>query len=178
MAEADLQPILTGEAVILRPIRSEDWDEMYAAASDPLIWEGHPATDRWKEPNFRQVFDSAIAMRSAFAILDRESGRIIGCTRYCSHDAQAKTIEIGWTFLIRSRWGDGTNAEVKRLMLAHAFTFVDRVVFLIAETNHRSRRAVEKIGGRLTNRFEDREMNGRIVRHLVYEVTECPASPM
>ncbi len=36
---------------------------------------------------------------------------------------------------------------MKRLMLAHAFRFVRRVVFLVALDNVRSQRAVEKIGG-------------------------------
>lgn len=170
MTNPDLQPTLTGDRVQLRPLRAGDWSEMYAAASDPAIWEGHPAQDRWQEPNFRKVFESGLAMASAFAILDRASGRIIGCTRYCGHDPERRRIEIGWTFLVRSCWGGGYNAEVKSLMLAHAFTFAERVVFLIAETNHRSRRAVEKIGGRLTGEYHDREMSAGIVRHVVYEV--------
>ena len=168
--QPDLQPTLIGERLTLRPLKAEDWDEMYAAASDPLIWEGHPARDRWQEPNFRKVFESGLAMRSAFAILDHETGRIIGCTRYCGHDPERRRIEIGWTFLVRECWGGGINGEVKSLMLDHAFTFVDTVVFLIAENNHRSRRAVEKIGGTLTGEWDDREMSSGIVRHVVYEV--------
>jgi RimJ/RimL family protein N-acetyltransferase len=35
---------------------------------------------------------------------------------------------------------------MKRLMLEHAFRFVQRVVFLIGPTNFRSQRAVEKLG--------------------------------
>ena len=143
---------------------------MFAAAADPRIWEGHPAKDRYTEPAFRRYFDKALESRSAFTVLDKESGRIVGCTRYCEYDPEARTIEIGWTFLMRACWGAGHNAEMKRLMLAHAFTFVDTVVFHNAEENLRARRAVEKIGARLTDRYEDREMNGALVRHLVYEV--------
>ena len=36
---------------------------------------------------------------------------------------------------------------MKRLMLAHAFRFVDSVVFLVGPKNWRSQRAMEKIGG-------------------------------
>jgi N-acetyltransferase len=47
-APPDLQPTLVGETILIRPLRSEDWAEMFAAASDPLIWEVHPAKDRYK----------------------------------------------------------------------------------------------------------------------------------
>jgi RimJ/RimL family protein N-acetyltransferase len=36
---------------------------------------------------------------------------------------------------------------MKRLMLRHAFRFVESVVFLVGPQNLRSQRAVEKIGG-------------------------------
>ncbi|MGH7490668.1 MAG: GNAT family N-acetyltransferase, partial [bacterium] len=55
-------------------------------------------------------------------------------------------VEIGWTFLTRSHWGGEYNREMKRLMLAHAFRFVRRVVFLIHPQNVRSQRSVEKLG--------------------------------
>lgn len=56
-------------------------------------------------------------------------------------------VEIGWTFLARAYWGGVYNGEMKRLMLRHAFRFVDGVVFLVGKQNVRSQRAVEKIGG-------------------------------
>jgi RimJ/RimL family protein N-acetyltransferase len=42
--------------------------------------------------------------------------------------------------------GDRYNREMKRLLLAHAFKFVGRVVFYVGENNLRSQRAMEKIG--------------------------------
>jgi RimJ/RimL family protein N-acetyltransferase len=53
-------------------------------------------------------------------------------------------VEIGWTFLARSRWGGQYNREMKRLMLEHAFRYVGRVVFLRDPANHRSQRSIEK----------------------------------
>ena len=50
------------------------------------------------------------------------------------------------TFLARSHWGGTYNGEMKRLMLAHAFRFVESVLFLIGPRNVRSQRAIEKIG--------------------------------
>jgi RimJ/RimL family protein N-acetyltransferase len=131
--EPDLQPTLVGECVELRPVRAADWPEMFAAASDPLIWEVHPVRDRYREPVFREYFEGALASRSALAILDRNTGRIIGSSRYHGHEPDVGEIEIGWTFLTRARWGGDINREVKRLMLEHAFRFVDTVIFMVGE---------------------------------------------
>jgi RimJ/RimL family protein N-acetyltransferase len=143
----DLQPTLVGEFVTLRPLQPEDFDALYAVARDPLIWEQHPARDRWQHDVFRRFVDDALACRGAFVVVDRASGAIVGSTRYFGHDPLAREIEIGWTFLARSHWGGRHNAEMKRLMLAHAFTFVDTVVFHVGRDNVRSQKAVERIGG-------------------------------
>ena len=143
----ELQPILKGELVELRPLREEDFAELYAVASDPLIWEQHPASDRYKEDVFREFFRGALESGGAFVVSDSKTRRPIGSTRFCGYDEGRSEIEIGWTFLARSHWGGLYNGEMKRLMLTHAFRFVESVVFLVGPDNMRSRRAVEKIGG-------------------------------
>jgi len=144
----ELQPTLTGELVQLRPLREDDYDALYAVASDPLIWEQHPVRDRWKADVFRdEFFRGAMESGGAFAAIDRAAGRIIGSSRYHDYREEASQIEIGWTFLVRSHWGGRYNGEMKRLMLTHAFRFVDRVVFSVGVTNFRSQKAVETIGG-------------------------------
>jgi len=142
----DLQPTLKGELVELRPLRSEDFPALFAVASDPLIWEQHPEHDRYKEERFRVYFQSGIDCGGALLALDAKTGAVIGSSRYFGYNAEASEIEIGWSFLARSHWGGTYNAEMKRLMLEHAFRFVENVVFLIGADNLRSRKAVEKIG--------------------------------
>jgi len=143
----DLQPTLAGDLVILRPTVPEDWDALYAVASDPLIWEVHPASDRWQEPIFRAYFDGALESGGGLTILDKASGAIIGASRYYGHAPERDEIEIGWTFLARACWGGTYNREVKRLMLDHIHLYVGNAVFLVGEGNFRSQRAMEKIGG-------------------------------
>lgn len=147
MTVVDLQPTLRGRLVELRPLQPGDFDELYAVASDPLIWEQHPASDRYKPDVFRAFFDEALQSGGAFAVLDAATGRIIGSSRYYGYDADKREVEIGWTFLARAYWGGAYNGEMKRLMLDHAFRFVDRVVFMVGPGNIRSQRAMEKIGG-------------------------------
>jgi RimJ/RimL family protein N-acetyltransferase len=141
-----LQPTLEGTSVILRPLRPDDWEETYKAGADPLIWAGHPNPDRYTEPAFRIYFDSGIASKGAFAIIDKSSGKIIGSSRYYGFDPIKSEVEIGWSFLVREKWGGATNLQVKLLMLQHAFEFVDTVVFWVDQTNVRSQKALEKIG--------------------------------
>jgi RimJ/RimL family protein N-acetyltransferase len=144
----ELQPMLRGDLIELRPLRPEDWDELFAAASDPLIWEQHPDRERYKPEIFREYFQSGIDSGGAFAVVDLQSGKIIGSSRYWNYKPDASEIEIGWTFLERKFWGGLYNRELKLLMLRHAFKFVERVVLIVGEHNLRSQRAVEKIGGR------------------------------
>ena len=143
----DLQPTLTGELLELRPLRQDDFEALYAAASDPLIWEQHPESDRYKRDVFLNFFKGAIASGGAFAVVDRRTGALIGSSRFVGYDESASEVEIGWTFLERAYWGGAYNREMKRLMVAHALKFVNRVVFLVGLTNARSQRAMEKIGG-------------------------------
>ena len=169
----DLQPVLTGELLELRPLRPDDFAELSAVASDPLIWEQHPARDRGEAGPFRQFFQEALDSGGALVALDRQDGRIIGSSRY-HRDTATGELEIGWTFLAREYWGGRYNGEMKQLMLRHAFRFVDRVVFLIGPRNVRSQRAVEKIGGRRVGSRVD----GTGRESLVYQIMrEAPCVP-
>jgi N-acetyltransferase len=142
----ELQPTLVGDLVELRPLRAEDFEALFAVASDPLIWEQHPANDRYKPDVFAKFFEEAMATGGAFVVLDRADCRVIGSSRYFGYDEANSEIEIGWSFLARSHWGGRYNGEMKRLMLAHAFKFVKSVVFLIGPNNIRSQTAIQRIG--------------------------------
>jgi RimJ/RimL family protein N-acetyltransferase len=163
----DLQPILEGSLVKLRPLRDEDYSDLYAVASDPLIWEQHPERERYQEATFQKFFAEAMASKGALLAVDAATGRAIGSSRYFGYDPVRSEIEIGWTFLARSHWGGRYNGEMKSLMLHHAFGFVQRVVFLIGPDNVRSQRAVERIGGTRAGTRPD----GRGGISVVYQIT-------
>ena len=168
----DRQPVLDGERLYLRPLTEADWDALYAVASDKLLWEKHPSHDRWQEPVFRAFFDDALAKGGALAIVDKASGAVIGSSRFQGYDpADGGEVEIGWSFLDRAYWGLGYNAEFKRLMLAHAFGFVERVLFRVGADNVISRKAMANIGGRLTDVTWVEERAGRLVEHVLFEIT-------
>jgi RimJ/RimL family protein N-acetyltransferase len=163
----DLQPTLVGERICLRPLALDDFDPLFAAASDPLIWVQHPESDRYKREIFQTYFDGAMQSKGAFAIIESKSGRIIGSSRYCNLTGAGDEIEIGWTFLERAFWGGSYNRELKSLMIDHALRFVGRVVFVAGEGNTRSRRALEKIGAKFIEKVERPSGDGSNVIYVV-----------
>ncbi len=108
-----------------------------------------------------------MASGGALIATDMKTGRVIGSSRFHGHSEVNSEIEIGWTFLARSCWGGAYNRQMKDLMLRHAFTFVETVVFLIGPDNLRSRKAIEKIGGVLVGT----RLNDRREESVVYEIT-------
>jgi RimJ/RimL family protein N-acetyltransferase len=143
----DPQPVLRGRRLTVRPLRADDFDALYEIARDPLVWTQHPARDRHRREVFDRFFAEALESGGALIVISDDDG-VIGSSRFHGHDEQGREVEIGWTFLSRSQWGGETNRELKRLMLDHAFRFVERVVFLVGPDNHRSQRALEKIGAK------------------------------
>jgi RimJ/RimL family protein N-acetyltransferase len=166
----DLQPILEGELLRLRPLRPGDFRDLCAVASDPLIWEQHPITDRYKEGVFKGFFREAMESGGALIATSSKDGQVIGSSRFHGYDSDKSEIEIGWTFLARSHWGGIYNREMKQLMLRHAFRFVKSVIFLVGPQNLRSQRAMEKIGGvRVGSRTDG---DGR--DSFVFQITASP----
>lgn len=155
MMPVDLQPTLRSDLVELRPLRSEHYQDLYAVAADPLIWEQHPAKDRYKNQVFREFFREALESGGALIAIDSKSRESIGSSRFHGYDEAKSEIEIGWTFLAVSRWGGIYNREMKQMMLRHAFGFVDNVIFLVGTQNLRSQRALEKIGASRTGARPD-----------------------
>jgi N-acetyltransferase len=143
----DLQPILKGELLELRPLRPEDVHDLYAVAADPLIWQQHPSQDRYREDVYKRFFREALESGGALLAVDSKDRQVIGSSRFHGYNEARSEIEIGWTFLARSHWGGLYNREMKQLMLRHAFRFVTGVIFLVGPQNFRSQRAMEKIGG-------------------------------
>ncbi len=150
----DPQPVLRGHSLTVRPLHQADSEALYAVARDSLIWAQHPVPDRHRLEVFEQFFADALASGGALVVTTSD-GEIIGSSRFHGYDEQRSEVEIGWTFLARSHWGGTANGELKRLMLRHAFRWVERVVFLVGPENLRSQRSLEKLGaGRVGTRLD------------------------
>lgn len=110
----ELQPTLIGKLVTIRPLQMHDFNELFAVASDPLIWDQHPFP-RCEENAFREFFDAAVESKSGFVFLDNQTQKIFGASRF--YNIESDYVFIGYTFLARSHWGGAFNYEIKVLMI-------------------------------------------------------------
>ncbi|NQX40623.1 GNAT family N-acetyltransferase [Pedobacter steynii] len=141
----DLQAILENELVKLIPLQENDFERLYAVASDPLIWEQHPNKDRYKREVFESYFKGAMESGGAYLILNKDSEEVVGSTRYYDFDPEKKRVFIGYTFVGRKFWGQGYNPSFKKLMIDYAFQFADQVMFHIGAENIRSQMAIGRL---------------------------------
>ena len=145
----NLQPTLKNELVRLRPIKQEDFNQLFQIAKDPLIWEQHPAKNRYQKKIFLNFFNDSIKSLGALIIEEISTNEIIGSTRFKSIENTENAVEIGWSFLSRAKWGGKYNKAFKELMIDYALKHVESVIFYIGVKNTRSQRAVEKLGGKV-----------------------------
>lgn len=152
-----LQPTLEDEKVLIRPLKENDFDELYAVASDPLIWEQHPFKNRYQLDVFKELFQDSLKCHGALVFIDKYTNKIIGSSRYYEADYEYGTVVIGYTFLSRDYWGGTYNRATKTLMINHALKYFKRTLFHVDSNNMRSRRAMEKIGGTIFREFSKGE---------------------
>lgn len=161
--------LLEGDCVRMTLLAEKDFERLFEAGSDPLIWEQHPAKNRYTEVNFRKYFLDALETGSSFLVEDRISGKVIGSTRYYDYDAAQDSVCIGYTFLTREFWGGLYNREMKTLMLDFAFQHISLVLFHISADNHRSYKAAEKMGARRIREIEV-ESRGNLLPYFEYGI--------
>jgi RimJ/RimL family protein N-acetyltransferase len=145
---------LKGRLVRLEPLQESHFNELIAAAKDPLIWAMLPV-DGTDPVKLQIELRNALLHRRTgtqypFTVIDNASGLAIGSTRLIEIFPEHNKLEIGWTWYARDYWGKGHNLECKLLLLRYCFEVlaVNRVQFKTRDTNVRSRAAIEKIGAR------------------------------
>jgi N-acetyltransferase len=165
-----IQSILRDEIVMLSPLEEEDFETLFAVASDPLIWEQHPVPTRYQLEVFSNYFRGAIESKGAFGIYDVATSEIIGSTRYYDYNEKQGSILIGYTFIARKYWGKTYNYRIKKLMLDYIFQFVSTVIFHIGINNTRSRIAMERIGGVLQGSVDTAYFGEVSNENCIYEI--------
>ena len=141
----DLQPVLENDSLAILPLAEKDFDDLYKVASDPEIWEQLPNKNRWQKEVFKVFFEGALASKTAFKVVDRVTGEIIGSTRFYDYKKNDKSILIGYTFYAKAFWGKGVNLLVKKMMLDYIFQFCIKVCFQIGAENIRSQTAIGRL---------------------------------
>ena len=102
----DLQPVFLHNNILkLIPLQESDFEELYAVASDPLVWEQHPNKLRYRREVFQNYFEGAMLSKGAFLIRDAQTNEVIGSSRFYDYNADDSSVLTGYTFIGRQFWG-------------------------------------------------------------------------
>ncbi len=181
-APMSIEPVtLRGHWARLEPLRPEHAADLFAAGQTPEVWAylwrgpftSPEDTREWIEGTVRGAADGS---QIPFAIIQTETGRAVGSTRYMDVVPRDRRLEIGWTWLTPATWGTGINVEAKLLLLTHAFEALGamRVELKTDARNERSRAAILALGAQFEGVFRKhmRMADGRIRDSAWYAITD------
>jgi RimJ/RimL family protein N-acetyltransferase len=166
---------LEGRHVRLEPLSQAHQAGLSAVGLEEELWRWIPTPVRTPEEMSAYIAtaleEQARGVSLPFALIEKSSARVIGCTRYGNIDRTHHRVEIGWTWVAPGWQRTGANTEAKYLLLQHAFeTFgCIRVELKTDSLNEKSRNAILRIGAREEGTFRNHMItaSGRI-RHTVY----------
>lgn len=145
---------LEGKKVQLVPLETAHKDGLLAAAADGKLWELWYTSVPSAATIDAYIHDALTAKEQGtafpFVVVERESGTIIGSTRYCNAMPPHRRLEIGYTWYAQRCQRTGVNTECKYLLLSHAFEQLDciAVEFRTHWFNMRSRAAISRLGAK------------------------------
>lgn len=169
----DIQTVLENDRAILYPLQESDFEDLYAVAADPKVWEQHPNQDRWKKDVFRTFFEGAMQSKGAFKIIDKSANKVAGSTRIYDYNDQDQGILIGYTFYGTEYWGKGINHSVKTLLLDYLFQFVSQVGFQIGAKNLRSQIAISRLGAKKVGEQEVAYFGEPVKLNYIYRIEKA-----
>ncbi|MFT9596454.1 GNAT family N-acetyltransferase [Mesobacillus sp.] len=143
---------LEGNTVMLVPMETSHLDGLWEAGQNQSIWEFTSSKVSSKE-DMKKVIEAAMVEREKgtqipFIVLDKQTDKIVGSSRYLDISKAHKSLEIGWTWYSPVYWRTGVNTETKLLLLQYAFEKmeVNRVQFCTDSRNVRSQNAIARLG--------------------------------
>jgi len=166
---------LEGKCVQLEPLLAAHHAALTEIGLDEDLWRWIPAPVR-TPAEMSAYIEAALAEQARgvslpFTIVEKSSGKPVGCTRYGNIDRVHRRVEIGWTWVAKPWQRTAVNTEAKYLLLRHAFETLGciRVELKTDSLNGKSRAAILRIGARQEGIFRNHMItaSGRI-RHTVY----------
>jgi N-acetyltransferase len=167
--------VLEGRHIRLEPLQKSHLTGLAAVGLDPELWRWIPRPVRTVE-EMAAYIETALREREQgvslpFALVERQTGRAVGSTRYANIERTHHRVEIGWTWVAREWQRTAINTEAKYLLLKHAFETLGciRVELKTDSLNERSRAAILRIGAREEGIFRNHMITAsRRIRHSVY----------
>ena len=148
-----LQPVtLSGKYVKLVPLDRAHHAALCEIGLDEELWRF--TTNEITTPEEMHLYiESALKDQSTgaslpFTIIEQNSNKLVGSSRYHSFNASNRRVVIGHTWIGRDWQRTVVNTETKYLMLKYAFDILQclRVEFIVNSINEKSRRALLRIG--------------------------------
>jgi RimJ/RimL family protein N-acetyltransferase len=144
---------IPGHFIDLERFTNDHIPELESIAIDEKIWQNLSYNIKGKA-----TFDVFVKELQAgnlnnqqvtYVIRNKTTRQVCGSTGFINTDAINQQLEIGPTWLSPIVWGTKINTESKYLLLTYCFEKLNimRVEFRTRETNIRSQKAIEKIGG-------------------------------
>lgn len=173
----DTHPIvLTGKIIQLEPLSVMHVPDLTIAGQDENIWQymlyGTIQTEVEMRGWVNDILDrQAEGTDLPFAVINRETGRAIGATRFMDINPRHLGVEIGGTWYATDYQRTAVNTEAKYLLLRHAFEVWKciRVQFKTDLRNERSQRALERIGAMREGVFRNHMiLRDGTIRHSVF----------
>lgn len=145
--------VLETKRTILRPFTQDDAADVYAYCQDPRVgpiagWKPHESIEE-----SREIIRTVFSEPDVFAVVDRETGRVIGSAGFVKPHMpgraahQGRSSEIGYA-LSPDHWGRGLMPEVVAELLRYGFQErgLDEIWCTHYQENHQSKRVIEKSG--------------------------------
>lgn len=150
-----IEPVtLTGTKIVLEPLSSEHKDGLIEAVKDGELWKLWytfiSPPEKMEEYITKALNNREKAGEMPFVVREKESGKIIGSTRYMNVDNHNHRVEIGSTWYANSYQRTAVNTECKYLLLSHAFEKLDAIAVELRTHwhNHKSRAAIARLGAK------------------------------
>lgn len=165
------QITLPGNFIKLVPLTLEHIPSIIEAVKDGELWKlwytYAPEPENVKPYIEKSINDFNNDISLSFAVIQLNTGKVVGTTRFMNADSINKRLEIGTTWYSASVQRTGVNTECKYLLLQYAFEELNciAVEFRTHWHNIQSRKAIERLGakqdGILRNHQLDRSGNLR-----------------
>jgi RimJ/RimL family protein N-acetyltransferase len=145
---------LEGAQVRLLPLSLGHLDGLCAVGLDPELWQWIPTRvlDREQMQAYVELAldEQRRGLSVPFTTTLKDSGQIVGSTRYANISVPDGRLEIGWTWIGKSWQRSAVNTEAKYLMLRHAFEVLGctRVELKTDGLNQKSRDAILRLGAK------------------------------
>lgn len=136
----------------LVPLSIEYLQPLIEAASDGelcnLWFTLVPTPEKFRDTIVNILEEEKIGKSLGFVVIQKNTNRVVGFTRYMNIEKNVRRLEIGSTWYSQSVQRTGINTECKLLLLGHAFENLKciAVEFRTHRLNEKSRRAIERLG--------------------------------